>query len=141
MIGRVRRLSYCVAGSWCVVNCCQQQLGQFDRKSVSENVPDPTACDRSAPGRAISQEFGTLAFPDEGNGGFALADDNEEGSSNESQWGHREGEPSGSPPSAGLHREASYSATVRACVVQNCAKVTPLLPLHPPPPPLCPAPG
>ena len=99
MIGRVRRLSYCVAGSWCVVNCCQQQLGQFDRKSVSENVPDPTACDRSAPGRAISQEFGTLAFPDEGNGGFALADDNEEGS-NESQWGHREGEPSGSPPSA-----------------------------------------
>ena len=72
-----------------VVSCCQQQLGQFDRKSVSENVPDPTACDRSAPGRAISQEFGTLAFPNEGSGGFALADDNEEGS-NESQWGHRQ---------------------------------------------------
>ena len=138
MIGRVRRLSYCVAGSWCVVNCCQQQLGQFDRKSVSENVPDPTACDRSAPGRAISQEFGTLAFPDEGNGGFALADDNEEGLMNPSGG---TGRALRQPPSAGLHREASYSATVRACVVQNCAKVTPLLPLHPPPPPLCPAPG
>ena len=63
-------------GALSLIVCEANLTGNLSRKMspISRHVTD-----QHQPRRAISSEFGRLAFPDEGNGGFALVDDNEEG--------------------------------------------------------------